>query len=658
MSEDFKEKRRKQAEPKRTQGAHHEQLLEEMELPAETGAGKEETTSQTPLSLTFPTITQTETKGCIEPADRTAMKACGFCGKDCSSSDGALQTDLSVNVCHCSAIYQEELQTTVKNTTENRKFTCVECGKAFKFKHHLKEHIRIHSGEKPYECSKCKRRFSHSGSYSSHLNNRKCFPCKDTVPPLVHSCSFSGGSGYKEKYGDPVNLHPSLENLSKDWLIYSPVAESFTMSHVARCSHEFNVSPRSAENISVDMALSPSLKDPLALYHFNKDWWSNLHRIQIGASGWSEGDLRQIEWASLMKPGVVHQGSDTTQSERYHPETLLLSQHYQSVVMGENSMTSASYHKEMSKKYVPKLECSDYKLEASECCFLPQHCDLKEQINSNAKLLIHTPTITVLNEPQLEPLDLSVPKASNISHVKTTLSEESQKDVTYTFKSPRPDSLPMSNYTYPHNESLNLSCFLPNVLQSFFQSRYPFLHMNHSLSGLPYCPCINCIYENKTTNISRTSKDCRVMNITEEEKKCTNSPRKKSNKSENGLYVCDQCNKHFQKSSSLLRHKYEHTGNRPHQCDVCNKAFKHKHHLIEHIRLHSGEKPYRCDKCGKRFSHSGSFSQHMNHRYSYCQRDTAGLPENGEMAWGDKTSQLEKYSVLHSTEEPRNGVQL
>lgn len=62
-------------------------------------------------------------------------------------------------------------------------------------------------------------------------------------------------------------------------------------------------------------------------------------------------------------------------------------------------------------------------------------------------------------------------------------------------------------------------------------------------------------------------------------------------------------------------------GKRPHQCDICKKAFKHKHHLIEHSRLHSGEKPYQCDKCGKRFSHSGSYSQHMNHRYSYCKRE-------------------------------------
>nr|XP_032831255.1 uncharacterized protein LOC116954665 [Petromyzon marinus] len=108
-------------------------------------------------------------------------------------------------------------------------------------------------------------------------------------------------------------------------------------------------------------------------------------------------------------------------------------------------------------------------------------------------------------------------------------------------------------------------------------------------------------------------------------------------------FPCDLCDKTFQKSSSLLRHKYEHTGKRPHECQVCAKAFKHKHHLIEHSRLHSGEKPYRCDRCGKRFSHSGSYSQHMNHRYSYCNRDGGGgggggadgLAAAGAVAAGD-----------------------
>lgn len=65
-------------------------------------------------------------------------------------------TDLD---CQLAALLVDVAKTSASTTTApppdqaERKFKCTECSKAFKFKHHLKEHIRIHSGEKPFQVS-------------------------------------------------------------------------------------------------------------------------------------------------------------------------------------------------------------------------------------------------------------------------------------------------------------------------------------------------------------------------------------------------------------------------------------------------------------------------------------------------------------------------
>ncbi|XP_049590835.1 zinc finger E-box-binding homeobox 2 isoform X1 [Syngnathus scovelli] len=100
---------------------------------------------------------------------------CPFCGY---SAPHRVQLEQHLTLHHQ---MQDKSGISLDQSVETRKFKCLQCGKAFKYKHHLKEHLRIHSGEKPYECANCKKRFSHSGSYSSHLSSKKCLGSGGTL---------------------------------------------------------------------------------------------------------------------------------------------------------------------------------------------------------------------------------------------------------------------------------------------------------------------------------------------------------------------------------------------------------------------------------------------------------------------------------------------
>ncbi|XP_039675701.1 zinc finger protein 84-like [Perca fluviatilis] len=68
----------------------------------------------------------------------------------------------------------------MRTHTGQKPFRCFECGRKFDRKGSLNRHMRTHTGEKPFSCSVCNKSFTHSANLRSHMTvhtGEKRFSC-------------------------------------------------------------------------------------------------------------------------------------------------------------------------------------------------------------------------------------------------------------------------------------------------------------------------------------------------------------------------------------------------------------------------------------------------------------------------------------------------
>lgn len=63
--------------------------------------------------------------------------------------------------------------------------------------------------------------------------------------------------------------------------------------------------------------------------------------------------------------------------------------------------------------------------------------------------------------------------------------------------------------------------------------------------------------------------------------------------------------------STLSQHRAIHSNARPYVCEVCQKTFNRVSTLISHRRTHFDDKPHKCHICGKGFHQKGNLKNHL-----------------------------------------------
>lgn len=99
---------------------------------------------------------------------------------------------------------------------------CAVCGKDLQSPAHLRRHMKVHSGERPYSCALCLKAFANLFNLYNHRRNvhvgclpYQCLECIASFASLTDLKVHKQASGHQRKQTDHSTILPQKENFGK-----------------------------------------------------------------------------------------------------------------------------------------------------------------------------------------------------------------------------------------------------------------------------------------------------------------------------------------------------------------------------------------------------------------------------------------------------------
>ncbi|XP_020813693.1 transcription factor Ouib [Drosophila serrata] len=151
----------------------------------------------------------------------------------------------------------------------------------------------------------------------------------------------------------------------------------------------------------------------------------------------------------------------------------------------------------------------------------------------------------------------------------------------------------------------------------------------------------NDIYSAKYQHISENDEEKEEVLIPTQ-KSANQSRRRKPVKSD-GIFICDECGKHFKGEKSFKFHCNRHRGVKNYGCELCKDSFCTTSELRRHMRRHTGEKPFACRHCFRCFS---DYSSRLKHERTHTNTRPFSCKECGHAFYTAYV--LKNHMLIHT----------